>query len=361
VILVLDNFNQTFYLSEVTNEPIISKPCPDHFVNMIDYCYRTKDGEEPPKYSTIIINLRNATDNVANIAEEMKRLQAAGNAQLIFFCIGMREESEIVQALLQAGFYQFVLSTVAGKAKEQLQLALAGYSTLGVEKKAEIEQKKEEETAKVQENGFRPRTIAVMGVCHRIGTTSQAFQIVKYLQSKGKNTCYLSLTGQPLSEWKKLYDGEETDKADVELSRVRVQGIDMFFDPSKILKIEAEGYQYIVYDYGSLSDPTYTGQTEAMSKDIRIVVAGIKPGESDGLSKVFSSMVGNATYYIFSFVPESEKQNVLDNQGSMAEKTIFAAYTPDPFQLNVKTPYDRVVRTAKEQKTVRKKFHFFGK
>jgi len=200
-----------------------------------------------------------------------------------------------------------------------------------------------------------------MGVCSRIGTTTQALQIVKYLQTKGKKACYLSMTGVPLTEWKELFGGEETDKADVELSRIRVRGVDMFFDPAKILKIEAEGYQYIVYEYGSLSNTKQNSQTEAMSKDIRIVVAGIKPGETEGLEKVFSSMVGNATYYIFSFVPESEKQNVLKNQGSMAEKTVFAAYTPDPFQLNLKTPYEKVIRAVKEQKTDKKKFRLFGR
>ncbi|HCA33554.1 MAG TPA: hypothetical protein DEP00_00095 [Lachnospiraceae bacterium] len=361
MILVLDNWNQAFYLSEVTNEQVVKKACPDHFKDMVNYCFQTKEGEEPPKYSTIIINLKNATDNAADIAEEMKRLRIAGNAQLIFFCIGMREQSEVVQELQKAGFYQFVLSTVAGKAKEQLQMAMAGYSTLGVEKQAEIEEKKEEEKVKVQENGLRPRTIAVMGVCSRIGTTTQALQIVKYLQTKGKKACYLSMTGVPLTEWKELFGGEETDKADVELSRIRVRGVDMFFDPAKILKIEAEGYQYIVYEYGSLSNTKQNSQTEAMSKDIRIVVAGIKPGETEGLEKVFSSMVGNATYYIFSFVPESEKQNVLKNQGSMAEKTVFAAYTPDPFQLNLKTPYEKVIRAVKEQKTDKKKFRLFGR
>ena len=87
-------------------------------------------------------------------------------------------------------------------------------------------------------------------------------------------------------------------------------------------------YDYLICDYGDYAQIIDT--VSFWEKDIRVLVAGVKPWESDQLSRVFEDDDGSL-HYIFSFVPKADEPDVRNQMGESAPNTYFAPYAPDYF------------------------------
>lgn len=304
------------------------------------------------QYTHIIIDITKFTDMPEKVCAEICRLQKVCNTPFIFFALGHSERSELVSRLIDQNFYYFVLDPRPTEAKRQLATALNGYATIT---KTEVSTTEDESTQKTEEISVT-KYIGVAGCCHRIGTTTQAIQICKYLQLKQHKPCYINLSsGNDITIWRQILNDVENTKEDDHLNRLRYANIDMYASPDFIADIKAMDYDYLVYDFGDIHDENFN-MIQFMEKDIRIIVSGIKPAEMCAMQDVYNAVAGKTAFYIFSFISDADKKDVLDMQTILADRTQFAPWAPDPFvYTNKSTPvYDNIIAATSGQGTNKK-------
>ena len=338
MILFVGTHESGYFVPELTGDEI-------EFTGSVYHVSELQDIILHQQYQRIIIDVKEFTDSAEDVASALSRLQKAVTTRFIFFALGHSQKTTIVSALMQAGFVYFVFGPTANRAREQLRACLNGYATVEPD---EEKQETNEAVKTVSDAGIK--SIAVAGCCHRIGTTTQAIQICKYLLNKGKNPCYISVCKDKAYRWREIL-GIEATKDDDAYSRTRIYDIDMYDDPNKIARIKNLGYDYLVYDFGCVHDKEFSTM-QFLEKDIRIIVAGVKPSEIEGMNFVYDSLLSDSTYYIFSFISDDTKESVLALQGKQAEKTSFAVYTPDPFVFTTKSigVYQSIINTEGKPK-----------
>lgn len=164
--------------------------------------------------------------------------------------------------------------------------------------------------------------IAVSGLGQRIGTTTQAMQLALYLKGQEYTVCIVQLfDNNSLSSYLEIMD----DVSVVDEDRFMINGINIFTSGKSISKAKAN-FQYVVCDYGNfLSLPDVSA---FLDKEIKVVVAGIKPWESADFGSIAVNDDGSINY-IFSFVPSNDHKTVREQMLDSAGKTHFAPYTPD--------------------------------
>ena len=181
-------------------------------------------------------------------------------------------------------------------------------------------------------------TIALMGIMHRIGTTSQAIMLTKYLTDAGYRAAYIEMNQNGYV--RALADSYTGVREDANSGKIQYQGIDMFTRPENIRDILDMPYTHYIYDYGSLSEELPMAWLE---KDIKIVVSGSKPQELEAFGQVIKKVYKQNPFYIFSFAADDERQTILEQMGESAGKTYFSEYAPDPFASDANHFYHEIL------------------
>lgn len=181
-----------------------------------------------------------------------------------------------------------------------------------------------------QRSGSRTLRIAVIGAMRRIGTTTVALQLVKYLNDQEEHAAaYLQYNNSDF-----ITDLKEICCADVDPAKpdkITFANTDIFSDPRKVNGIISSGYQYIVYDYGDIKS---ISQSSAFEKDIIILVGGAEPDEIRAMTAAMEVFNQKNVFYFFNFTPFSDREELLDMMEGYRNKTFFLDYIPDKFCYN---------------------------
>lgn len=181
-----------------------------------------------------------------------------------------------------------------------------------------------------QRSGSRTLKIAVIGAMRRIGTTTVALQLVKYLNDQEEHAAaYLQYNNSDF-----ITDLKEICCADVDPAKpdkITFANTDIFSDPRKVNGIISSGYQYIVYDYGGIKS---ISQSSAFEKDIIILVGGAEPDEIRAMTAAMEVFNQKNVFYFFNFTPLSDREELLDMMEGYRNKTFFLDYIPDKFCYN---------------------------
>ena len=181
-----------------------------------------------------------------------------------------------------------------------------------------------------QRSGSRTLKIAVIGAMRRIGTTTVALQLVKYLNDQEEHAAaYLQYNNSDF-----ITDLKEICCADVDTGKpdkITFANTDIFSDPRKVNGIISSGYQYIVYDYGDIKS---ISQSSAFEKDIIIIVGGAEPDEIRAMTAAMEVFNQKNVFYFFNFTPISDREELLDMMEGYRNKTFFLDYIPDKFCYN---------------------------
>lgn len=171
-------------------------------------------------------------------------------------------------------------------------------------------------------------TIAICGVQPRVGTTTQALQIVSYLQLMGYEAAYVELADQGyLNQLRKLYSDITVEK-----KCIRYERISMY---RSIIDVNGEEpYDFLVKDYGSMDQENFN-QVSYLEQDLQIICAGVKPNEIFKVTDILRREEYYPAKIIFSFVPSDQKADFKKFMENRAKDTFFANFTPDPFSLDV--------------------------
>ena len=181
-----------------------------------------------------------------------------------------------------------------------------------------------------QRSGSRTLKIAVIGAMRRIGTTTVALQLVKYLNDQEEHAAaYLQYNNSDF-----ITDLKEICCADVDPAKpdkITFANTDIFSYPRKVNGIISSGYQYIVYDYGDIKS---ISQSSAFEKDIIIIVGGGEPDEIRAMTAAMEVFNQKNVFYFFNFTPFSDREELLDMMEGYRNKTFFLDYIPDKFCYN---------------------------
>lgn len=151
----------------------------------------------------------------------------------------------------------------------------------------------------ISQPAMKAITVAFAGAGSRIGTTTQAMQMLLFLVAEGYKAALVEMTDKSvLSEY--ISNSEFCPE------HYKVNGLDLYRTRSSLLHAQNE-YQYLILDYGPLTEGL-----DGMSffeKNYKIICTGVKPQETAELAPIFDVDDGSFIY-CFSFVPEVDKREV---------------------------------------------------
>lgn len=172
---------------------------------------------------------------------------------------------------------------------------------------------------------FVTKTVGVIGIMPRIGTTTQAVQITRFLSELGFKACYVQYhSSRFLDDMQEYFTGVEID-SDTEC--LYYDNLDFYKSKNQVFGLN---YEYNIFDYGSVDNIP----SDFFDKDIRIVVCGGTAEEVEYLTNLVPHLYDDYNIkYIFSFVADYEKNDVYEMMGDKKTETYFAPYSPDCFTL----------------------------
>ncbi len=316
-------------------------------------------------YDYIVVDMEQLLDAASDIVEDLARLQAVIAGRVIIYAPGYSPESELVQEAHRHGLDLLVLAPMLGSQKQELRQAMEGHPynlprvADHVDNSPAIpagwQQEERPEVPAVDQNK-EPKSVAVCGCCSRIGTTTQALQIAKYLTYQGYKACYIECNDLRYVERLATLYGAPHNQ---ELGLVSYEGLDLYYRPSKLPEICTRGYDYLVRDFG-----TWQSVFGYLRADYKLVVCGSKPNEFEPLGQVLQqTILYDEIWYIFSFSAEEERAELLDMMDDRANRTIFAPYAPDPFVFlaDGAKAYQPIFQLPMSSKATRHKKFVFGR
>lgn len=283
-------------------------------------------------YDYIVIDVGQFSESAEQQVNEICQIKNATNAEIVILAIGYKNNSSLLMQLKSAGVQYFITSPILSHQKQALQDAFAGIPTEIKEAKNTISQEPtlQQDYEQISKQEKRSKIIAIAGAQHRIGTTTQALQIVKYLSFMGYKAAYVEMNGNAyVEQLQRVYciDNEENNE---KLGLVNYQNVPMFCKKENISEILKLEYDFLVYDFGTFDD-SYFNIISFIEKDISIIVGGTKPNELENMTNVISKTIVRDCYYIFSFSHQAEHSEILELMEERADNTTFATYSPDPF------------------------------
>lgn len=307
------------------------------------------------QYDVIVIDVSELIDDSSIIVEYVNRLKKAKNSKIIIFAAGYSYRSVIINDLIKVGFVNFILAPGLATQNEEFEKCITGENEKG--SITEKIQEEMQEEMQQKEKAERYKSIGIAGTMGRIGTTTQCLQIVKFLMLKGYTAAYIEINSSGYIEKSKRLYSNVMDHP--EQNYVTYNDIDMYHG-NYLNDAIRNGYDYIVCDYGSLDDPSFN-KVSFMEKEIKIFVAGSKPSEFDKIQPVLQSAVYVDTAFIFNFIPEGDKKDLLEMMCEKSENTVFSGITPDPFDYVAANEYDKILDVEEHVVEEKEKAGFFKK
>lgn len=259
------------------------------------------------KCEYLIFDIEQYADDSKMIIDWILKIRDAVNAKIIIYAISYSPQSELVSGLYENGIKNYIFSSYLSDMKEDLELCINGYyENFGYEEKRDITFSSEEQQSEEEENKKTfTKTIGIAGSIKRMGTTTQALQIVKYLLFKGYKAAYYEMNNHKfVLSVAEAYSDVSKDDVD---GLVKYQSVDMYYKAEKLKEVQNKDYDYIVYDFGVYSEHDFN-KVSFLEKDIQIFVVGSKPDEFSQTYNVIKNNFYNNVFYIFNFTSENEKK-----------------------------------------------------
>lgn len=274
-------------------------------------------------YNIIDISLFENSDE--DIIKALYQLKATSNTRIIIIAQGKAIGDVFLSELVNMGIYDFVLSLIDDVAKQEMSDCLNSKEyndVLQFTAAQEPTQKRKLFNFKSSKKA-EPIIIQVLGVCPRIGTTTQAIRIVNWLTSSGFKSCYVEKNSNGhLSLIKNIFTQAQVINETVSV----YSGLHLCDDINDYVLRE---YEYIVCDFGNYNDLSY-GLLNSNCQTI--IVAGSTAWEIFKLPPIMEQVANfNSVIYMFSFTNKKEQNDILDFMDSNWTKTYFAEYSPDMF------------------------------
>ena len=283
-------------------------------------------------YDYILIDVSGLLISPLDLKECIEQILIGSQARVAVMGQGMSMTTAIIQAAVEAGIHNVLLSVYPREISEDCIEFLSGNSN--------IETKKDQMNNTVYDEvkimpfakiNIERTTIGVAGTIERIGVTTQAIQLCKWLKMKGKNVCYIQMNDSGYVEnLKVFYENVVVDEAQ---GCASYENVEMYHDKARIDEILNRNYDFYVYDYGTITNE-YFQKTSFFEKNYKIVVTGTKPTELNSFNQCMEELYHKHIHYVFSFVSEGDRENVMEMMSDKDKYSYLAGVTLDMFSLN---------------------------
>lgn len=280
----------------------------------------------------IIVDIKAVDDDNKNLIESLTKINNISPNKLIILAFGFNLDSDILSQLINNGVTNIINSNVLTKQKQLLKEALKG-AKIKATTNISASQTKFRTTENKPLINLSPKrtaiTIGVFGSMPRIGTTTQAIQMVKYLTLCGYNSCYVQMNNSDfIQDHLNFY---EDNLHDENQGKITLFNTDFFYKKEEIPNIYNMKYDYIVFDYGTFDNI----DNSFLDKDYRICVTGTKPNEINTTYPVITKFQSDENLnYIFSFTPINIREQILSYMEDRKDNTYFANISQDMFDYN---------------------------
>ena len=277
-----------------------------------------KTMETATLYDNIILDLPYLRTAVSGFSEGLTILRKSYKGTVIIYAPNTDYTDEMLKLCYANGFTKVIRDYLSAGVKRRLIEYLSKQEPPKPEQP--IVEQNREDTIGVS------KKIGVIGIMSRIGTTTQAVQLVKTLVSLEKSVCYVQENDSDFLDSLELFFSEvQKDSANG-----RLVYHDLLFYKDRNYAYSKD-YDYMVTDYGFASSEQLP--TDFYSNDIRIVVCGGNAEEVAALTTLSHQLYRDESIiYIFSFIDRDDRTEVLDLMGDRREMVRFAPYTPDCFR-----------------------------
>lgn len=308
----------------------------------------------------IIYQIDQYADSTDEIVKWILKIQDALNVKSIIYAVGYPVKSQIIMELWKSGIKNYVFSSFLADQKEDLELCLNNYyETFGYEEKRGITFEFDEEVKAEEQHFTSAKTIGIAGAVPRMGTTTHALQFIKHLSFMGYRAAYIQMNSHHYVE--DLAESYADAKKDEEIGLVTYQQVDMYYRLDKLQDVRKREYDFFVYDYGYYNEPGFN-KVSFLERDVQVFVVGSKPGEFDRTYDVIMNNFYNNVFYIFNFVAEAEKKDLIELMEDKADCTFFADDIRDPFTYSASNIYgDMLPVENKNQELTQKRKFVFGR
>lgn len=310
------------------------------------------------KQDYTIFDIEQYIEDSPAIASQVKKICNSNGSKAIILAEGYLRNSNIIVDLAEQGISYFIFATTLAQKIDQLEKCLNGfYDANGIDL---VEELKEEVNSEMDIPAMNSTSIAIAGACNRIGTTTHAIQIVRYLQLHDKKACYIQMNNssymKDMKEWFTIRDDEE-------LGMVTFQEIDHFYKLENIKEIMKMDYEYFIYDYGVYFNTDFN-KVSFLEKDNQIFVVGSDQSEMTETMKIINSSFYDSGNYLFNFTSEADQKDIIEMMEEKADQTFFSEYVPDKYVYIPNDIYTKILPlkdTPKQGNGRNKKKGFFKK
>lgn len=291
-------------------------------------------------------------------AAKLSSIKEAIGCKIILIAIGYdAAHAALLKRFIVSGISDFVTASSLGKARAEYEAIHEGKELIDPETKNAVTREAAAKDILAGEDEEPLQKVITIGVCgcmERIGTTTLALQLAKFMALKGRKVAYLerNLTGF-VEATKAAYRCEEDDS----LCMIRIDGVDMFYDLSYIKRIMREGYDCFIYDYGICSNSNIVSILE---QQYIFVCCGLKNKE---LTKTYEALrrflhSEGSIFYAFNFVHKSLQEQTLLMMDKKKNQTMFLGNTPEMFLLESENAqaFETVFSKDEENPVERKRF-----
>lgn len=338
MILFLGDENKGFFLEDIVTE--INNAV--KYTGFIPHIHEAKEIMANNSYDYIVVDVTQFIDSSNVISNEIKNVYTAVAVPIIIFAPGLQYNSEILIALSEAGITKFITGVTPAAQRGQFKECIANTQT-------ESPLSENIPTPDSINNDILPhnkkyQTISLCGACRRIGTTTQAVQIIKYLQFNGYKAAYIEMNNNNfVLDMMKIYEDISVENKGID--KISYKNVDFYYKQEQLSDILKRNYDFFVFDYGSAADP-YFNAISFIEKDFPIIVCGTAPNEWQATNAVIGKTLLNDAYYIFNFCDVSEHAEIRELMQQKAKKTIFSAYAPDfsQFRADRNNLYKQIIK-----------------
>jgi len=173
-----------------------------------------------------------------------------------------------------------------------------------------------------------PDMIGIAGSMQRIGTTTQAIQLTRFLITAGYTTVYVEMNRQDYI-WgcSTLYGGTDRRKP---VDSFAYDEIKMYKKPRLEELLKSDAYDYLICDFGNLRAAGFDKASFAEC-DARIIMCGTKPNEIYQTEMIMSDAGLADNIFVFSFVPKEDEFEIREMMGDKGSSILFTPALFDPF------------------------------
>lgn len=332
-LIYLGNTNNRYYIEE----PAKQYGCEVEIGGYVSSANSMLDRVISGDYDYIVVDVKDLIISPDEFKIAIEQMKIATKARVGIMGQGLSSTMRVIQSAIEGGCDNIMLSAYPRELINECEEFIQGNSNIEIYTNSLNEKVAAEKVNKIKPLtavNINRQTVGIAGISNRIGVTTQALQLCKYLLTKGKSVCYVEMNNSRFVDLINEFYEESIENET--LGCVEYEGIEMYRKSDNVDELLTRNYEYYIYDYGYFGAEDFQ-KTSYYEKNKKIMVCGTSPAELEKFQEYLNELYPRQISYIFSFTTEKEKEDIDDIMDDKVNDTYIADITPDMFVLQKRT------------------------